>query len=406
MSVVKSLFFLSRNSFLGAGLSYIATILLARHMGPNEFGLYSYVLVLGALASIFINFSTDTTAAASYARSKNLVETISSIYSFRLFAFSLLLIVSLIALFEDRSIAFGIVAVNVATLNLSFIFELNSKNVEYSTLYMFERFLFSAFVVLLILYDFIDVSITAVFMIIFLISLGSLVLQLYINSGHLRKFRFNITGVYTIARENVFLVLVALSTFAYGGISRILLETKLGQSQLGVYSAGWQFILAITIFSAQVNRIFRIRFSSALVQSDLRLLQKHLREFFLLSTIPVIVISASFFLFGKGFIGVLFGEEYAEINLMVPWLCVYFIVINLDSLNIILWTAKGKRSEYFLISSLWSAVLIGLLLLLPQTVTLDKFLIVVVICHGCSVISLLARFSFLLFQENKNLDTN
>ena len=391
MNEVKSLFFLSRNTFIGAAASYCATLLLARYLGPSDFGSYSYVLVLGSLCSLFINFSTDATAASSYSRSQNFIETVSAVYSLRLISYIFFSLLVFIFGFEDKELAFGIIAMNLAQLNLSCVFELRMRNVQYSMLFMFERISFAGLISLIVFFE-VQITLFMLFFIFFLNTAGSLVVQSFIIFPSFGSLNLRLHGAWRIVSENLFLVFAGLCSFVYGGISRIFLESNLGVFELGVYSAGWQYILIVTIFTSQVNRVFRVRFADALVDFNLVKLKRNFLDYLLLSTLPIIVVSMFFYSLGIHLNDFLFGSEFSGVNVMVPWLCIYFLVINFDALGLMLWTAQGNRGKYLLISVFWSVILIICLWSVPNDATLERYLGYVVVFHGLSVFSLLLGF--------------
>ena len=67
---LKNLTQLASLNVVVAGLSYILTIALANYLGPQDFGFYSYVLVLAASLTIFIDYATDISAASLMAENK------------------------------------------------------------------------------------------------------------------------------------------------------------------------------------------------------------------------------------------------------------------------------------------------------------------------------------------------
>ena len=54
-SALKRLSLLVKNSIIGAALSYALTTALARTFGPDTFGYYSYILILGGIMSTLVS---------------------------------------------------------------------------------------------------------------------------------------------------------------------------------------------------------------------------------------------------------------------------------------------------------------------------------------------------------------
>lgn len=87
---LKNLTQLASLNVVVAGLSYILTIALANYLGPQDFGFYSYVLVLAASLTIFIDYATDISAASLMAENKSIKKTFIVIYSVRILIYIIL----------------------------------------------------------------------------------------------------------------------------------------------------------------------------------------------------------------------------------------------------------------------------------------------------------------------------
>ena len=62
------------------------------------------------------------------------------------------------------------------------------------------------------------------------------------------------------------------------------MESKYSMEDLGIYSAGWQIILVITIFQAQVVKVWRTKLSHSIIHKDSNL-KSLLKSYFYFSTI-------------------------------------------------------------------------------------------------------------------------
>lgn len=380
---------LTKNSFLAAGLSYVLTILLANSLGPEQFGVYSYILILAAISTQVINFSTDITAPVAALKKEDTASSFSAVVSVRVFLFSIVLCISAFLSTYSAIESFGLVALSLAALNLGFIYEVEQRNVRYSYIYMAERLVYVGFGYAIVFLD--VVSLWAIFSIAISVTSLSLAYQAHNNFAIVHKLRLSSVFAIETIKENVFLVLISLSTFAYGGFSRMILEHRLGVSKLGIYSAGWQIVLAGTIFQAQVSRIFRLQITKALLKKDRAELSIQLKRYFVFSTIPSIFIGFCTFVLADDIVFAIFKPEFHEVSMTVRALAVYFAVINLDGLASILWTAIGNRVEYFAITIASSFILLAGLSILPGDAELVTFAITVVIVHGLSAACLLWR---------------
>lgn len=388
---LKQLFFLTKNGVIGSAASYLLTLTLARHLGPTEFGRYSYILIIGSIASVLVSFSTDSTAPVLFAHKRDKHSAISAVYSVRLAFFLLLLIALPFAGYFNPALALGVLAIAAFSLNLGFFYEFSGSAVQYSYIYLAERIIYVLAVLCLVYLGFANVP--RIFGFLLLVTTASCAWQWYSNLIFMKKFKLvDFRGFWEMLKSNVFLVLIGLATFAYGGYSRLIFENKFGLKELGIYSAGWQLTTAITLFQAQVDRLWRLKLSSALLQGDLRSFTDHVKSYLLLTTLPVIAFALFVLLFTPQLIALLFGEKYLLLLKLMPVFCLYFPIINLHGLSVMLWIGLGSRTEYLLVSIFVCVTFIALLLALPARLGLPGFALVVVGTHGLSVAYLLIRF--------------
>lgn len=385
------LFFLTKNGIIGSAASYFLTLTLARHLGPTEFGRYSYVMIIGSIASVLVSFSTDNTAPVLFAHTKDDGAVIGAVYSVRLFLFGFVALCLPWAYCVDPALAFGVVAIAAFSLNLGFFYECTGSAVRYSYIYLVERIAYVSVVLLFILFG--AASVTRIFEVLLLVTGASCVWQLYSNRATLKNVALlDGHALGRVLQNNMFLVLIALATFVYGGFSRLIFESRFGLKELGIYSAGWQLTTAITLFQAQVDRLWRLKLSSALLNRNLQSFTEHVKSYLILTTLPVIGLSLLVYLIAPQLIGLLFGEKYVLLRRLMPIFCLYFPIINLHGLSVILWIGLGNRTEYLLTSLIASAAFIALLLALPVELGLPSFAMAVVCSHGLSVLYLLLRF--------------
>ena len=135
---LKNLMHLASLNFLVAGLSYILTIDLANYLWPEDFGFYSYVLVLAASLTIFIDFATDISAPSIMADNRSIKKTFQMVYSARILIYYFLFIASwliflvpFLSLNERIDLFIGVNALILPALYTSFLFELRRKNATF-----------------------------------------------------------------------------------------------------------------------------------------------------------------------------------------------------------------------------------------------------------------------------------
>jgi O-antigen/teichoic acid export membrane protein len=390
--VFKKLTLLTKNGVITAAASYTITIMLLRYLGPAEFGHYSYILIIGSIFSLLINFETDRTAPALYAKGKGKVDVVNQIYSAKFFGVVAAFVILSMYSFRDPLMSSGVFILSLASLNLSFLYEISNKNVIYSYIYLLERVAYIAIVSVLLFTD--NVNLYFIFGAFFISISLSLMAQIYLNWDVIKQFRPKLHNYKTVIQENYFLLMVSLSTLTYGGFSRLIIENKFGMAQLGIYSAGWQIIIAATMFQAQVTKVWRVKLISAIHENDKSEFWQQIRSYLLMSTLPNILLSAVIIFFKNEIIDLIFGHQYTMLYELLPIFAAYFVVVNLDGLANIFWVGFASRKEYFLIGLVSTITLVSILMVLPHSYGLFGIGLSVIIVHALSVIVLHTRFYF------------
>lgn len=391
-SHVKQLTLLTKNSLFGAGASYLLTLSIASYLGPTDFGLYSYAMILGSVAGLIVSFATENTAPVLLAQVEDEYAVFNSVLSVRLVFLALISLSFPWLLYSQPIVGLGVIAITTSSLNLGFLYEITQRNLQFSYIYLVERLSYVSMVFVLIFLD--AASVGYIFILMFLFRIGSYFWQIKLNLPFFQKFRLvTFDQLKLIISENFYLVCISLTTFAYGGFSRLILERNYGLAELGVYSAGWQITLAVTIFQAQVDRIWRVRLSSSLHDRNPNSVFSHITDYLVFSTLPVVALALAVYLLSPQIVNLLFGEEYQPLVGLMPVFCLYFPVINLDGLARMLWVGGGSRLEYLIITASVSAFLICALLLFSSQFTLGGFALLVIVAHASSVVLLLVRFS-------------
>jgi O-antigen/teichoic acid export membrane protein len=378
-SLLFSLLILTKNNALIAGLSYALTITLANILGPEVFGRYSFVLVIASILSILISFGTDKTAPIM-ASKKTIGSVLQEIVFVRL-VISTACIIGLIIYSEySQDTAFYILCLLFSGLNLGFFFEISLKNELYSYVYLFERVVYIGGVFFVIY--FFQPSLDIVFTLFLLSTLVSLIFQYYRASFEVNRiFSINWQSLQRIFLMNMPLVIIALSTFSFGGFSRIILENSLGMEQMGIYSAGWQLITIGTIFQSQVTRVWRLKISSAIEKDDKNQLIPLIKSYSIFATLPFIFLTVTLFFTSEQVVGFLFTDEYAELVHILPVLSIYYLVINLAGLVDMLWVAVGKNKLYMYINIIFGLLLLMLLFFISDNANLIDFALSTILIH-------------------------
>ena len=397
--IISELASLTGLNFFVAGISYVFTIVIANTLGPNDFGTYSYIMLWGGFAMLLIVFSTEATIPAQYAKTNdkqglfNLTQTIKILFFFIWIAsIPLWYILTELGLVISKNpgVIIGLITLTLASFRVTEFYEISRNNIRFAKIYLLER-MFYLFLLGFFLYTN-SLDIVTIFSCLFVATVCSLLLQIKDNFNLIKRFEIeNFQNVFGLFKENLPLVIIQFSTFVYGGFSRVILESKFGMEELGIYSAGWQIILVGTIFQSQVIKVWRSRISHAII-NDISQLKQLLKSYFFFSTLPVAIFAILINIFSYDIVNIVFNKEYLPVHKLLPIFSFYFIVINLDSLTTILWISINKRTEILKISLTFTTILMVVLYNLSENSSLEFFASMVVFTHFSSVIFLLIRF--------------
>jgi O-antigen/teichoic acid export membrane protein len=384
--LLVSLFILAKNNVFIAFISYVLTITLANLLGPEIFGKYSLILVIASILSLLINFGTNKTAPVT-ASEKGINFVLRETLTIRFIMLAFCIFCLAIYSIYNQDTAFYIFCLLFTGVNLGFYFEISSKNIIYSYVYLFERTMYITSIFFVIYFS--TPSLDIIFTFFLLTTLVSLGFQYH--SADFKVKNIFITNFQTIG--NIFikhtpLVVIALSTLAFGGFSRIILEDGLGLEKMGIYSAGWQLVTIGTIFQSQVTRVWRLKMSTAITSNNKSLLMTLIKSYFIFATVPFVFLVTFLFISSDQVVDFLFTSEYSELANVLPTLSIYYIVINLAGLVDVLWVAVDKNKLYMYINILFGLLLLVFLSLISDNASLIDFAISTIIVHMAMVLVL------------------
>ncbi|WP_223550110.1 lipopolysaccharide biosynthesis protein [Aestuariivivens sp. NBU2969] len=383
---------LVNNSALASLASYALTIFLANHLGSERFGKYSYVLVLVGLQGILINYATDSIAGAILAKGERKQTVFNLIYTVRIFFFILTTSLIIISTF-DWLTKVGVVLLSILNFNLAFLFELRKKNKTYSFIYLMERLTYVLIIFSLLIWS--ETKLLTIFIIFFLVTALSILYQFKLNKYYLFNYELPKRNDFIgLLKSNSFLIGISLSAFAYGGFSKFFIENNIGMDALGIFSAGMQFVVIITLITAQIHRVYRLPIYKAILNRNTTAFMHFAKQAFFFSVSPALILLITFIFFSEFIIGVLFSEQFKALNDLMPVLGVYFILASVDSIFELFWIGFKKLKEYFLINFCNSCILL-ITFFYMSSLKIEDFVIVIIIFKSFTIIYSLIRINFL-----------
>ncbi len=373
---------------------------LANQFGPAEFGVYSQALIYASLFSIIINFGTEQTASADMAAYKNSVETMSCFTWLRLIMFGISSIVAYLILSEDGFLLYFVFALALTNFNLSFYYEIRKENSRYSYIHLIERIVYISGAFVLIGFDII--SLEYIFMLYAAATIMSLLFQLQ-DSRVLTSIRMKglFRRITLVAQHNLPLVITGLAVFTFGGISRIVMDSKLGTETLGIYSAGWQMVTIASIYQAQVVRVWRLQISKAIKEKNIIEFFDFVKTYLIFSVVPICLLAIFFWLSSDWIVRLIFIEEYASLATLLPTFGVLIVVISISGLAEICWIASGKTMIYMVAAVFYGLLLLTILYFFSDGYGMLEFAKVTTFIHTAWMITLFVVWYLRIYPEIK-----
>ncbi|EOK5732205.1 hypothetical protein WM008_21560 [Vibrio vulnificus] len=325
-------------SLLASAFSYVLTLYLIRNLTVEQFGEYSYLILIASFSLVFVVFGTDNTIARDSKKFGCKHEFAGFLLIFKLLNLVLccaVLWVSGIAKLQE------IVCFLVATLYLGSSFEVMGKNLTFSNIFVLERLAYT--VVVFFLFFTIKVELGLLYGVLLCISLMSLFVQVKIISPSFKNVTFR--GLISIYKNNAFIVISVLVLFGYGGGGRFYLESKYGKEALGIFSAFWQVLMVATLIQSQLEKIWRTKFINANCSLELkRMIGKYLFE----TTLPIFIGALTLSIFRREVTLLVFGEKFVTHSQLLIVMSFYFVVVNIDSLYRMIFIQFSKDKQYMI----------------------------------------------------------
>ena len=358
-------------------LSYATNLLLANSMGPESFGQYTYALVLGSLFGQVVVFgSTETGIGLKTSYGSDALDWI---LTAKIINFFLVVIGAVTAFLINRETA--VLFALVVTLNsLSFAtqYETHGRNIRYASVFLVERILITLVIWIGIL--FLDSQLMVwVFGSMALCQGASLFFQ-YIEN-RTTKICFRSKGLFTVYKSGLFVLVFSLSKFSFGGVTRLLIFNQLGEAQMGVFAAAWQFVPLSTLYFAQTTRTWRLRITESIKDGDSYEFSQNLKALTLFVMVPSFLAAIVCWVFGPSIIDFLLSSDYRNAGSLLPYIGVYFLVVGFDSIIVLLAIAYTRAMLAGMIYLAFGGLTILACLHLAKNHGLEGYLLIIVLGH-------------------------
>ncbi len=328
---------LSGLNYTQAAMSFFASMLMAKMLGSDLFGYYTYGIVFHTMLFIIVQFGMDKTLVRDLVQEKEAEKILISATVLKL-GFSLLaiLLITSWALFWVGMEWKKLLIVLICTLAGS-LYGVSPKawfdytgQVRKHALYMFlDKLIFFVGALLILFFARTDQIIVHICLVLLLGRLTLVGLEWrYVFQTTRQRFDAALKPIIkSLLFRNSWVWLAAIGNLMMTNMNQFLLESKLGTTQLGQYGLALQLISLILLVQSQVLRLSAPSIAEVTKASDGRRIRRSLRNHSLLTfglslavLVPVYLLTP---LFIRYFLGHSFDQAIPIFKVFCLWGLVY-----------------------------------------------------------------------------------
>jgi len=355
LSLAKNSYWSIIDVLVGTGFGFIISILLARILGPEIFGRYSFLVTVSSLIVAFSSSGIAIILLREAVKKKrkftHYLQSTISIFIF--YSLPVILVISVLLYFTTiqdidflYSIAFQIGMMFFGLIILLFI---NLQRYDLSTRFnFFYRISFLTILLFMIYVLNYSISLKFIFVLNFILLIILFIIGIYTYNVSFQK-KININFKYKLYKKYIFISYPVLGA-ALAEIINLKLDTiMLGilstNFEVGIYSAAYNFYLGFIMIPLALTKAYSPTFiekSKVGFRNSSKLFYLYLFLFFLYSVLVVIFLG----LFSNSLIAIIYTDAYLEAGEIIFYLALAlpFIVNNrLVNYSMI---AVGKQKIY------------------------------------------------------------
>lgn len=357
------------------GASFVTIILIARALGTEQLGIYSYVMSLAFIFGTLVDFGMQPIIVRELARNKKEVGTYLRYgVTLKLFlaviAFSLIVATGrLLGKSGDTEVLLAMASVwmiaNFLIIFFGSIFRAFEKMHHVSFVRLVEKF---SFLVALGTIFILGLTLKGVFVVYILTALLGLCIAIYIAQSRYHKFvlSFDFGFSKSLLRKSLPLALSGFAFLIYNRVDIIMLSLMQGDQAAGLYSTCYNLFLLAGLIPVLATAAVFPSFSNLYVTAREKLRQNYRKGLKILILLAMLVGVFTFFAAGW-LIDILYGSAYVEavtaLRILMFSVLFYFPAHMLSRLLII----AGRQQVVLMISLTGTVTNIGLNLILIPT---------------------------------------
>jgi O-antigen/teichoic acid export membrane protein len=334
---------------LGAGMAVF--VLIARYLGPNDFGVFSYWLSIATIFCILVNFGFGTMVLKSFGDSHhNAHDMMSKVLTAKLLLTCMVVMLSLISiLFIEEELSRKCLLILLSAQLFESFSEHYNLGFRVNNHFKHEATLSTAtstiHIIVLVSTLFLTRSLVAV-CVAFSVSrlIGLMLTTAYVSRVwqplHLGKVKHALS---IIKSSWAYALEIKLYTL-YTQLDSIIIFNVLGASTLGLYQAGMKLVLGACRLAPILAQLILPKMSKAYLGSPTDAKATFLRSFavfFLLGMAGMLVMS----LFSAQLTNILFGNKYINLSYWLPCFGVILLLRFIETGTGLILVAKNLQTK-------------------------------------------------------------
>lgn len=405
---IKSILKFSSLNYLQAALSFCTALLLARQLGPELYGYYTYGIIFNTSFFVLVQYGMDKTLVRDLVQ-RNQPEHIlvaSTLIKTLLTVLGLFLIIIWGLIFKGDSsekIWIGLLfAASGSLFGLSprAWYDYQGKIQMHAVLLFFERLLFFIGVCFLlfiakntsIVYK-VGIVLLSVRYLLFLVEWAFVIKTM--KNIRLRKLKYFIKP---ILRVNSWVWFAAINNLLMTNANQFILENQLGTKALGYYGFALQLVMLVQLMQSQLARLASPSIAKTVQFSTKKqIFRKYWKDLRLCLGITICLLIPVYFLAPK-LIEFLGGKDYLNALPILRVFCAWSLVYGIALINNQYLLSFRLQRTYFWVTAFFGVSSIGLVWLLINQFGARGAALSLLITHAGSV---LVQF-ILVFKKIKS----
>lgn len=315
---------------LSGFLNFFITIKVINELGPSDYGKYSWLLAISGIQAIFTD-SVIKNIVPVIGNKENQKELFTQVLSYKAILFSLSTVI-IASILKDVTVIIPLICFGCMYFELTAFYELNSRNITFSWITLITKISYSIVILTLISINSLNlIKVLASYGIIHMISIIYQYnhIDLKIERKHL--FRLNNFSKELIVVMVLPLIILELSQFTMGGLSKIIIESTQGTRSLGIFATTLQFLIPINLYISVMEKVFRVDFVKKMRNSVTSIEMIYTSRWLLFLIIPTSILSFSIYNWRYKLIPLIFSGEYNDVINQIHYISIILILVSIFS---------------------------------------------------------------------------